>query len=430
MDYFDNDFGMNAQNDGFTDDFSDDFFNDEEFGPGVDDDAEDQADYADADSGRFRISPEPINLSRGQEPFVSRFTPKRNTNNRQQEVFAAAAPEVQPVEPAPVVIEAPAYPEEPAYTEVPAYSEEPAYTEAPTYSEEPAYTETPAYSEEPAYTEAPAYSEEPAYTEAPAYSEAPVYNEVPENTKSPAELLVDYMDCHYKLIPAGTDINDINHKYLYALRYGAEWGYSTVMIPVSGELSDRICLDENGRAYSVESLREIRKNRLAMSDRLDTRVIEDRYAQKTAVIASKGISIEDFENAGIPGVAINCFSSFVKNGFSTCDLLIAQVPVSEPWQLFAWMRTGGINGSPSDEELMAASKSWYDLCGAVPAVIGYGSVEYFVPNGKPTPEMALKIAREQFAICHERVLRLTRSHSLGELVNTLTKSCVWYLGWK
>ena len=62
-------------------------------------------------------------------------------------------------------------------------------------------------------------------------------------------------------------------------------------------------------------------------------------------------------------------------------------------------------------------------------VLGYGVAEFFVPNGFPGRQTALKIAREQFALCHERVLRLTRSHTLSELADTLTKSCVWYLGW-
>ena len=106
------------------------------------------------------------------------------------------------------------------------------------------------------------------------------------------------------------------------------------------------------------------------------------------------------------------------------------MPVSEPWKVFAWFPVGGINGAPSNEDLTLVSKHWNELCGAVPAVLGYGVVEYFVPNGRPSYETSLQIAREQFALCHERVLRLTRSHTLGELVDTLMKSCVWYLGWK
>ena len=96
----------------------------------------------------------------------------------------------------------------------------------------------------------------------------------------------------------------------------------------------------------------------------------------------------------------------------------------------SWISCGGLANTPSDILLTTASKRWYALCGAVPAVLGYGEIEYFVPNGLPSRETAKQIAKEQFALCHQRVLRLTRSHTLSELTNTLTKSCVWYLGWK
>ena len=53
-----------------------------------------------------------------------------------------------------------------------------------------------------------------------------------------------------------------------------------------------------------------------------------------------------------------------------------------------------------------------------------------IANFYPDLEEALEIAKGHFAVCPERVLRLTKSHCLGELADTLTKSCVWYLGWK
>ena len=203
------------------------------------------------------------------------------------------------------------------------------------------------------------------------------------------------------------------------------------MIPVSPELSERLCFDRSGRPIGADALRAMRRETVAASSGISrTDEIDAVYAQKTSVMAQKGINIQEFEYSDNQGAVINCFSSFVKNGVTTKDILIFQVPVTEPWNVFAWFPVGGINGSPSNETLISASKHWNELCGAVPAVLGYGTVEYFVPNGRPSYDAALQIAREQFALCHERVLRLTRSHTLSELVDTLTKSCVWYLGWK
>ena len=282
-----------------------------------------------------------------------------------------------------------------------------------------------------AYQEVPEYQEAPAYEEAPAYQEVPAYQEPEKYEKSPAECITEYADCHYKYIPSGTDVNELNKKFIYGVHYGKEWGYSTVMIPVSEELAEQLCFDANGRQFGTDELRAMRREAVSNAAMISgTDDINSVYMQKTSVMARKGIKIDEFERARVKGSMINCFSSFVKNGVTTKDILIVQVPVTEPWNVFAWFPVGGINGMPSNESLIAASKHWNELCGAIPAVLDLGVVEYFVPNGRPSYDAALQIAREQFAICHERVLRLTQSHTLSELVDTLTRSCVWYLGWK
>ena len=215
------------------------------------------------------------------------------------------------------------------------------------------------------------------------------------------------------------------------MRYGSEWGYSTVIIPVTSELCDSLCFDKNNRQIPVEQLREMRKEAIAASANLSgVGNLSEDYNSKISIMEEKGIDIDAFEYSRQSGTMINCFSSFVKNGVTTKDLLLVQIPVTEPWNVFAWFPVGGTNRMPSNETLIAASKHWNELCGAVPAVLGGGVIEYFVPNGRPSREDAYQIAKEQFSICHERVLYLTRSHTLSELVDTLTKSCVWYLGWK
>ena len=286
--------------------------------------------------------------------------------------------------------------------------------------EAPVYQEADVYADVPLPGNAPAVDY--AYEEAPAAEETPVISDA----RTPAERLAEYVDCRFKFIPAGTDVPEFNKKYQYAVQYGKEWGYTTVILPVSQELADALCGDPS----AVEAVRAARMLTLERpAHAADPGELDALYAQKTAVIARSGIRVEDFENADARGAAINCFSSFVRGGKTTGDLLLLQVPVSEPWRVFEWIPVGGIAGAPSNELLAAASKLWNGLCGAVPAVLGYGVAEFFVPNGMPDRQTALQIARGQFALCHERVLRLTRSHTLSELADTLTRSCVWYLGW-
>ena len=433
-----------------------------------------QNDYENTAAGSDRPNDgaQPYRNKEGYQPSFFRFTKvKTNRHNASDTPAASEAPVEQPGVPEPIQTEpaeqetsvmSPAEQicadaartvdegaeqvfEEPSQTdeepeqpeEAPAQPDEtPAQPEeAPTQPEEapeqPDETpeqpdETPAQAEE-----AP---EQPDETPAQAEEKPEQINEAPEQPipyMPPAERLVQYLDCNYKLIPAGTDINEVNRIYLAALRYGVDWGISTIIVPVSEELADYLCNDGNGRPLDKERVRAERRIMLLQTnDAAGEAIVESLYHQKTEVMARRGVNIKSFENSDAQGGAVNCFSSFISKGQTICDLIVAQIPVKNPWEVFAWLPVGGINAAPSDNELIAVSKLWYDLCGAVPAVIGYGVVEYFVPRGKPSRETAQEIAKGHFAVCHERVLRLTKSRTLSELADTLAKSCVWYLGWR
>ena len=245
------------------------------------------------------------------------------------------------------------------------------------------------------------------------------------------QLLQAYIDCPNRLIRSGADVNEINQRYLAGLKYGAEWGFSTVIIPVSQTLANYLYQAGHGQPLSIDRLRERRNAMLLEQDDVTGEaIIQSSYEQKISYMESRNIDVESFVKAQVQGKAINCFSSFVSQGKTVCDVIMAQIPTTNPWEVFIWLPIGGINGAPTDSELIAISKTWYNVCGAMPAVLDYGAVEYFVPHGKPSSEEALEIAKSHFAVCPERVLRFTKSHCLGELADTLTKSCVWYLGWK
>lgn len=247
-------------------------------------------------------------------------------------------------------------------------------------------------------------------------------------TSAPSEQLAEYMDCPCRLIPQGTSINDVNQKYLSVLRYCMEHGSTPVLIPVTDRLVSYLC---GGMGLNINNVRQSRRSMLwEMNDSSGESLIASSYEEKAKYLVYKGLNMNDFENSGAQGVAVNCFSSFISGGKTNCDVLLAQLPTGNSWEAFVWLPVGGLNGAPENKDLVAVSKRWNELCGAVPAVIGYGVVEYFVPRGKPDRRTALEIAKGHFTICPERALCMTQSHTVSELADTLTKSCVWYLGWK
>lgn len=255
-----------------------------------------------------------------------------------------------------------------------------------------------------------------------AYNNSNRSNSIPER-------IAEYMDCPCRLIPQGTNINEVNQKYLSVLRYCMEHGSTPVLIPASQQMFSYLC--GGGAGFGINNVRQSRRSTLwQLNDSAGESMISNSYEEKAKYLVYKGINMNDFENGSAQGVAVNCFSSFVSSGKTNCDVVLAQVPTANPWEIFVWLPVGGLNGSPSNNELICVSKYWNELCSAVPAVVGYGIVEYFVPRGKPDRHTALEIAKGHFSICPERALCMTRSHTVSELADTLTKSCVWYLGWK
>lgn len=245
------------------------------------------------------------------------------------------------------------------------------------------------------------------------------------------ECLIRYMDCPYKLIPRGTITSEINKEYTGALRYGAENGSTAVIVPVTASLVKLLGKDGEMSA-NIELIRELRRALLwQINDSAGDMIIESAYYEKVGELAALGIDADKFEHGKAQGAAVNGFHSFISDGRTSCEVIIAQVPTVKPWEVFIWLPVGGMkSGAPSDNEFVAVSRLWNETCGAVPAVINYGAVEYFIPRGKPSSKTAMEIAKGHFAICPDRVLHMTRSRTLGELADTLTKSCVWYLGWK
>lgn len=242
--------------------------------------------------------------------------------------------------------------------------------------------------------------------------------------------LIRYIDCQYKLIPQNTPITEVNKEYTAAMRYGVEHGCTPVLVPVTENLVNLLGRDGEMNA-DIELIRELRRALLwQINDSAGDIIIESAYYERTSELAANGVYISALERNGAQGASVNAFHSFVTDGHTTSAVILAQIPTVKPWEVFVWLPVGGANGAPSDNELICISKLWHEMCGAIPSVINFGAIEYFIPRGRPDPQTAIQIAKGHFAMCPDRVLRMTRSHTIGELADTLTKSCVWYLGWK
>ena len=103
----------------------------------------------------------------------------------------------------------------------------------------------------------------------------------------------------------------------------------------------------------------------------------------------------------------------------------AEIPVKNPWEIFAWLPFGGWNECPDTLELMAVTKYWYEKHGAVPAVMTHDTLDFDVPKPVEKKE-AKQLALEQYA-WDQDVMDVSDFAEM--LADCLTKATKWYFWW-
>lgn len=106
------------------------------------------------------------------------------------------------------------------------------------------------------------------------------------------------------------------------------------------------------------------------------------------------------------------------------NIYLVEVPVKEPWQVFAYIPFGGWNECPDTDEQMAVAKYWYEKYGAVPAHFSNDMIQYYVP--KPVTDNTMSVAEEHMGYCEDAVLQ---GDNLTTLAATIKESTVWTFWW-
>lgn len=112
----------------------------------------------------------------------------------------------------------------------------------------------------------------------------------------------------------------------------------------------------------------------------------------------------------------------------TLPLILAEIPVSHPWEIFAWLPFGGWNECPDTPELMAAAEHWFNRCKAVPAVMTHDVLEFSLP-APVDRDFAMELAMEHYVFCPDVVDQGPADGTVGTLADTLAQSTVWFFWW-
>ena len=109
----------------------------------------------------------------------------------------------------------------------------------------------------------------------------------------------------------------------------------------------------------------------------------------------------------------------------TDPMILAKIPVRNPWEVFAYLPFGNWNDCPDTPELMAAAKHWFERHGAMPAAMSHDELEFILPEPVPEDE-SLDVALEQYGLCPD----MDQTYgTMGHLADELRRSTVWYMWW-
>lgn len=239
------------------------------------------------------------------------------------------------------------------------------------------------------------------------------------------KLLTQYLNCPCKVIEAGSPAQ-LMAVYHDASVRGKKEGFVPMFIVPDENLME--CLlwhgDEESEQQSGWSFRPeaVARYRKAM---LQQEIPDARNVLKELGELNGGESCDcedEFMDDMDGGEAMDDFSACLNSE----TMVLAEIPVKNPWEIFAWLPFGGWNECPDTLELMAMAKHWYEAYGAVPAAMTHDVLEFYLP-APVKQEDALKLAMEQYFFCVDIVDQGVGS--VGALADSLIQSTVWYFWW-
>lgn len=232
-----------------------------------------------------------------------------------------------------------------------------------------------------------------------------------EITKS----LVEYLGCPCRLLDGPSAVE----AYREARTRGEQEGF----VPILVDAADDILLETLEMALdgSGQTAEDFRRELLAAPIEEGGAYFSALLEDKRAEAAANGFPWPgDVQGELSGGEAMDAFYG------TTGPLLLAEIPVEHPWEVFAYLPFGGWNECPDTAGLMAAAKYWYEQYGAVPVTLSHDVLQWEVP-APVGRKRAVSLAMEQYAWCPDLVDQ--GCGTVGALADGLSRSTVWFFWW-
>ena len=259
-----------------------------------------------------------------------------------------------------------------------------------------------------------------------------------EDTLEPSEVahaIMEYLDCECTYFPSMADDDPIMSAYSYAQRLGVREGFVPVLIQADDEtLLECLVMnadpehDADFYEFDLKTVTEYRKKMLSAPVKDGKAVLEELTGQRKEEAEDDDLDWEEEVLGEMEGGEPNDrFSSYWDDDTEmTYPLILAKIPVKNPWEIFAYLPFGNWNDCPDTPDLMAAAKYWFEQYGAVPAAMSHDELEFLLPAPVPK-EKAMDVAVELYGFCPD--LDQNEDGSIGSLADALWQSTVWYFWW-
>ena len=238
--------------------------------------------------------------------------------------------------------------------------------------------------------------------------------------------IISFLDCTCSFFPSGTNALLINKAYKEAQLRGKKENFVPILVVVEENLYESFLANSNEDAdvLCMEKVRKFRTEVLDKSLESGKELLDERLCQLREDMEDAGDDDfdEDEEEEDVDGEAVNGFYNIQE----TNSLILAEIPVRNVWEVFAWLPFGGWNECPDEIELMSVAKYWYECYKAVPATMSSDVLEFCVPCPVHKEECR-QLAFEQYAFCPDIVDQGVGS--VKALEKTLSKSTVWFFWW-
>ena len=259
-----------------------------------------------------------------------------------------------------------------------------------------------------------------------------------EDTLEPSEVahaIMEYLDCECTYFPSMADDDPIMSAYSYAQRLGVREGFVPVLIQVDDEtLLECLVMnadpehDADCYEFDLKTVEEYRKKMLSAPVKDGKAILEELTGQRKEEAEDDDLDWEEEVLGEMEGGEPNDrFANYWNDDTGmTYPLILAKIPVKNPWEIFAYLPFGNWNECPDTPDLMAVAKYWFEQHGAIPAAMSHDELEFELPT-PISKERAMEVAVEQYGFCPD--LDQNEDGSIGSLADVLWQSTVWYFWW-